>query len=331
MPFFALSNGKLYSSKDITDESAGYNFTCIDCGDSMMFVKGNVKARHFRHIHEERANCSGGEGDQHKLAKYLIAEHIDKWKFFIKCECNIIIGIRFRGRPVQEQLYGMRRLDVGLIENGVVVGGIEVCHTHAVDEDKKKDLSNLQWVEVKAEDVIDGFNAKQFEINTTSNCSGAVDCTICREWRINRDKISINSVGDKNLVRRFVMLDSNDRAHIREPFIETRIKTGKYKDMFYSDILKTEPGIIAFIAKCQANLHNETCRRLLFGRCNQCGNLNKQCLMPNHLICASCLERSRNASSSRNAPRRRHVSKAVAVAVAVASTSPEIFALKRTR
>lgn len=284
MPFFAKSKGKIIHSNSVemNEEDKG-TYTCVDCDENMIFIKEGKKSSHFRHLKDTL--CAGGESNQHKTAKSLIVDYFDKWKFDARCKCGNSVDVILSGIPILEQVYKNRRLDVGILSTEKVVGAIEVHYSHLVEEEKERDLSDIDWVEIEANDVINGFVGNDFNLNTIN----ASECISCKDWRKESDKIFTESNGNNKLVRKAIWRDNFRIIHTREAFIETIIKS---KNTFYSNIQKISPHIIAFVAEKNFGVHSDTCKKLLFGRCFKCGlSIKDGILFSERMICSKCMRK----------------------------------------
>ena len=212
MPFFAKTvEGRIVKASDKLEENTS-TFTCNECNDRMILVKSSSdgkKRSHFRHTNPDRnTSCNGGESEKHYLAKMLIVTNIDRILFSVKCGCNMNMNVKFEGKPVPELAYRNRKLDVGIInDKNEVTAGIEVYHTHFVDDEKKLDLTKLQWLEVEADEILSHFNPSTLEtigdfsiVMFTMN-SNRLDCDKCQEWRKECDRMLVQSNGMERFVQ----------------------------------------------------------------------------------------------------------------------------------
>jgi hypothetical protein len=302
MPLFAkASDGRIVRAKDTLEDT----FTCSECGDRMSLVRSSsARGAHFRHVVAKggETSCSGGESDIHKLAKMLIVEHLPNIVFKVKCECNMPTTIRFQGSviAVEEQPYGTRKLDVGIVEannKSNIVAGIEVHHTHLVDEEKQKDIIKLQWIEVEAEEIIRILSSNDtdlFRINATN--SNLVDCITCQAWRTQSDELFEKSNGTQRIVRRLILTDVAGRHYQRLPIVEHIIRKGPSQGKFISDIQKVEPWRIPRMLSSVPPLrkeHMDTCLSLMFGMCHECGKFNPGSLADKRrTLCGRCFYHS---------------------------------------
>lgn len=135
-----------------------HQYTCIECGDSLIFRKGEINIEHFSH---RNSNCNP-ESLLHKTAKLLIKETIDLNKEVVllsNCEtCNEIfdkkINTRLFNKASLEYRIGEFICDIVAFTNNEPRLGIEILATHKVDNFKSENL-NLHWIELKATDVVE--------------------------------------------------------------------------------------------------------------------------------------------------------------------------------
>lgn len=148
---------------------------CIDCGKPVFARTGRQRMWHFCHFCEEHENAcaqkNGGETVEHYEAKHFISKYIQTCAFAVE-KCTSCSRIRcfvanIAGRPVflhecqaevEMMIRGTKRVaDVGITYpvDGTVIAAIEVCHTHAVEEDKRKELQNkkVAILEVTTEEI----------------------------------------------------------------------------------------------------------------------------------------------------------------------------------
>lgn len=174
IPFAMGRDGRLWSCVDAPKSGL---FACPGCRERVIPRRGSQKQAHFAH---KPGSLCVGESTRHLLAKMMVRQVLRDWKSGLGPEpsfvlpCSVCNQPRIRSAfpafddvrlevpyPVQGgfnedfAVVGYRVLDVALVSQGLVVGGIEVCATHAVDDDKAKELGGLSWIEVFAQDVIE--------------------------------------------------------------------------------------------------------------------------------------------------------------------------------
>ena len=179
---FALNNGTMIRA----DEYTSGNLECPGCKQAMYFRK-----RHKRKlssmicnvrctfVHANKTSC---ESYEHRTAKTIIASTLPLWNFTTsECStCGVAQTLRFSQGCVEETPFGRFKLDVGVVDNTNIIGCVEIYKSHRVDAEKKQHLdSTIEWVEVKAVDVLDAFLNKQYtleSLNKTYIC-----CASCKE------------------------------------------------------------------------------------------------------------------------------------------------------
>lgn len=160
------------------DTGSSGPFVCYGCDGPLVKRRAHKRSRgggsanagtttftvreHFVHVHGD-ATCAP-ESRTHRAAKKWLVRHPDH-PFMLRCgRCNgegafrqLPIGQRW----VNEHPLVNRVLDVALLdEHGVVTGAVEVCHTHACDDDKLRDLCEslgTRWCEVAATDAVNAI------------------------------------------------------------------------------------------------------------------------------------------------------------------------------
>ena len=180
-------------------------FSCFGCNGILVYRKSHKRSRYsmhkttlfhvrgyFAHVQRTTANHCSGESRAHSTAKALLLDHPFHPLLFHCAQCDTrkpfdILTPSEDGdastRYVAEYTITEigRRVDVAIIRDSNLVGVIEVCHTHACDDHKLHDLTNLvgdRWCEVLANDVVDCI-AVGAPI-PVATCSGRV-CTVCHD------------------------------------------------------------------------------------------------------------------------------------------------------
>lgn len=138
-------------------------YTCPGCAAAVSLHAGKIKAHHFHH--QPSAECSP-ETVEHALAKRIISTRLREWMqgqaqpplLRIPCpRCGQLDQHRMGGRfdeVVEEYtLSNGLRPDVVALRDGEPVVGVEVQHTHAVNDEKAGRLG-LRFIEVRAGEVI---------------------------------------------------------------------------------------------------------------------------------------------------------------------------------
>ena len=179
---FALNNGMLIRADEYTSGS----LICPGCKQAMHFRK-----RHKRKlssmicnvrctfVHENQTSC---ESYEHRTAKAILASTLPLWSFTTsECStCGVTETLRFGQGGVEETPFGRFKLDVGVMDNENIIGGVEIYKTHRVDAEKKEYLdSTIEWVEVKAGDVLHAFQNKDYTIKSLNKTH--ICCAVCEE------------------------------------------------------------------------------------------------------------------------------------------------------
>lgn len=138
-------------------------YFCPCCSNRLIFRSGTKRAKHFSH--PKIATCNP-ETVLHKTAKALIQRAITgnaggylSLSIINNCQScgeqlEQVLKPNTFSKAVEELRVGQYICDVVAFRgDDEIVLGIEVLVTHAVDEQKAKNLS-LYWIELKAEDVI---------------------------------------------------------------------------------------------------------------------------------------------------------------------------------
>lgn len=146
-------------------------YTCLECGGTLHVKRGEQKAAHFAHDHDDPTGCTG-ESVTHLAAKRLLRQQLQaeleqtglvKWmqhcpgvegacrmRSVLPQEREVASGWEVR----EEVTHGRYRFDVAVVVSGQVVFGFEVYHRHLVPDEKAADL-NVPWLELVAEDILE--------------------------------------------------------------------------------------------------------------------------------------------------------------------------------
>jgi ribosomal protein L34E len=148
-------------------------YVCLECNGSLHVKRGEQRAAHFAHDHEDPAGCAG-ESVTHLAAKHLLAAQLrteltqdGRVRWMQHCPgveagqtCRMRSALP-QGRDVpegwevrEEVTHGRYRFDVAVVVQGAVVFGFEVYHRHAVPDEKAADLT-VPWLELVAEDILE--------------------------------------------------------------------------------------------------------------------------------------------------------------------------------
>lgn len=177
-------------------KEASYN--CLKCREELIQKKGEKKAWHFAHKSGSTCNGGGPETVAHYRAKYLLVDHLGKWRFLRRCSrCMQPQGVpdsfpQDRGytghveyRITSET--GYRVADAMVMCAGWPIAALEVLQTHAVDEKKKAFLAEqeIAILEMHAEHIIAAYESGSFEVELLehSPCASCVDIEKARNAR----------------------------------------------------------------------------------------------------------------------------------------------------
>lgn len=151
-----------YVSPEMASKQTVYFCPC--CANRLVFKSGTKRVKHFSH--PKAANCNP-ETVLHKTAKALVQRAIMDnaegelcLSIMDNCQCcggeqERLLKPKTFSNAVQEVRVGQYICDVVAFKGeGEIALGIEILVTHAVDEEKAKNL-NIYWIELKADDVIE--------------------------------------------------------------------------------------------------------------------------------------------------------------------------------
>lgn len=144
----------------------GCAYSCPACEGAVDLHAGERKRRHYHH----RASACSPETVLHLSAKALIVQAVDEWVaggpapvFVRRCACPVGCEATCRQRMPKKIVRAAPELalatghvvDVGLLGRAdLPVAAIEILFSHAVDDDKARELG-LPWIEVDAAQVCD--------------------------------------------------------------------------------------------------------------------------------------------------------------------------------
>jgi hypothetical protein len=147
------------------------NLTCYGCDAPLAYRQDHTRTRngiqynvsaYFTHVSD--TGCSG-ETYYHRAAKDAVI-HNEALRFVTPCvRCKKRFPVHVREgtvRATTEWRWKDFVLDVAFLdEHDTLMGAVEVCYTHQVDEEKRDALSasGVPWVEVAALDVLDTLAA----------------------------------------------------------------------------------------------------------------------------------------------------------------------------
>ena len=182
-----IENGRLYPRpKD----------KCDICNDEIVLCWGNIRLPYWRHLTnthiDHSPNC---ESFNHKFAKNILINYLNdnnnKCNFIHTCN-NIIINIPNGAIIFKPEIkYKNCIFDIGgFDENNKLVFGIEIYHTHKTENIKTR--NDIDWVEVKAYDVINVLDREN--VNNTIQIKDYSEKKCCGEQLKN---LSFKQIGKK--------------------------------------------------------------------------------------------------------------------------------------
>ena len=179
-------------------------FTCFGCDGTLVFRRSHKRTRSFAHktttfqvqdhfVHATAAHHCHGETYAHAAAKALLLQRPSHplWFHCSRCDTqkpfHLLVEPHTNTRCVLEYLTPLngRRVDVAFLadtqgEEPTLAGIIEICKTHACDDEKLHDLHDLvgdRWCELYAQDVLECMT---IDVPIpVATCSATV-CDTCR-------------------------------------------------------------------------------------------------------------------------------------------------------
>ena len=118
-------------------------YSCPDCEQSMVAVKGDKLAHHFRHLASKDENniACGGEGFKHLRVKLFLTDTLQ----MISKEKYLLHGIRIQS----EQIVGDERPDIVITIGGQEMLAIEIVDTHPPSQEKLERWgANLEVIQI---------------------------------------------------------------------------------------------------------------------------------------------------------------------------------------
>lgn len=134
---------------------------CTKCNGKIILCYGDIKKPHWKHAHDTNTSIthtpSGGESLAHLYAKRFLQNYLQDGHncTFIHYSTNERIIIPHKNTPITFQLeypYKNSIWDLVCITNDTIFLGIEIWNTHPTAN--IQDRNDIDWVEVKADDVI---------------------------------------------------------------------------------------------------------------------------------------------------------------------------------
>jgi hypothetical protein len=159
VPFGLEDSGQLVS---VANAQKNETYFCPCCKSKLVHRAGDLKVKHF--AHPSSSNCSQ-ESILHITAKKLIesairSNSLSQKEITLQSDCyqcgvefNTALPFGTFTSAAQEVAVASYVCDVVGYRSGGTSLGIEIFHTHEVDEEKATNLP-IPWIELKAEDVI---------------------------------------------------------------------------------------------------------------------------------------------------------------------------------
>ena len=169
---------------------------CLVCHEALFRRRSHKRTRngivyevraHFVHYSDRGAtttsNCTP-ESVEHAAAKQIVYQHHEVLRFQYHCTgCGRVIPVTITGTPQVEKQFGLYRLDVAFEDaQGNTTGCVEILHTHPMEEDKIRCLteSNVAWVEVTTTSLFSAFYGSKDNPVTVDAVRCAIK-TICQQ------------------------------------------------------------------------------------------------------------------------------------------------------
>lgn len=167
-----IHSGKLIKADRAEHRPGKGRYRCLDerCSSDLTVARSKQGRQHFRHFRNAHAaGCAfhdlakGKHEAAQRVLATLFAEALRRRTPMPLMIFNTPAGVRTVLPFVQAHEVVMewrcplsgRRVDLALLDQyGQPVLLIEVWHTHAVDGDKRSDLTSYWWIEVEANDVL---------------------------------------------------------------------------------------------------------------------------------------------------------------------------------
>jgi len=165
----------------------GDHYSCPSCGDNLILRIGEIKKPHFSHKGTD--TCSQ-ETIVHQSAKLLVIHAIDNWIHkkegiapVIERRCPVCWVCAYQylpdkvdGAVAEKRLESGYVADVAILSEGTVAAAIEILVTHAVDEEKKKNIG-VPFIELTGDSVIDEPQVWR----PVTDCFNPFRCEYCHE------------------------------------------------------------------------------------------------------------------------------------------------------
>lgn len=179
------------------EDASAPPFRCLDCHTFVSRRRAHLRRgapvrAHFAHHPETGCAFSEGEGELHLHAKRRVKEVVEaRTEVTLIRHCR---GCDVEGRQqlpervatasLEHRLESGRRADVALLDStGTVLAVVEVLETHSVDQNKRIDLANVPWCEIRAQEILDGNTWRLVQDHLRRYVCGPCRGSETRTWR----------------------------------------------------------------------------------------------------------------------------------------------------
>lgn len=152
--------GALLDDKYVLPYNAekGVGYRCPGCNESVIIRKGNIKKHHFAHKPDSKCKFYNhpGEGEIHKMTKYIIADLLKKRKINnIRLDNCLVCSSGHRNNMIvyedgdevfiEHRVHDKCIVDIAIINNGKLKYIFEICDTHKTTRETPE-----PWFEIDA-------------------------------------------------------------------------------------------------------------------------------------------------------------------------------------
>ena len=296
-----------------TTQNLNGPFTCLSCHQPLVYRRPHHRTRYGPnqsttfHVrgHFAHTSSSCGESWVHCAAKALLVQYPEHplLSFCGGCDRKQPFKAIPDGKRVAEYKMGNGRVvDIAILssDTDVVVGVIEIHHTHACDDEKLLELCDIvgsAWCEVKARDVIDAF-VNDVPVHVAVHAAEV--CTVCHaasrkhisttkaqllQERQHIEDMKQTTAELQALLEARIEAEQTHRREIQRKRLleaggETILDFGKYKGIALEALVQEDVSYIAWLSKgvggdisCIIPSHIILkSRELLSGVCHECGD-----------------------------------------------------------
>lgn len=200
---------EIQAAKQSSNASWRQRFECYDCKSELIFRQQHKRKRNGVSFdvkacfaHKSTSTCNG-ESVAHKAGKHAAVMTVHTMRYYYSCcTCGSHVDVDLRGEDEYVEFTASEEvpwesyvLDVAVTKceagKQVVVGAVEICHTHACEDEKLLDMTagGLAWVEVDAHAMVRASHlpAAQQSIEVLkcahSKCPACIDAEAAEEQR----------------------------------------------------------------------------------------------------------------------------------------------------